>query len=313
MAEAVKNIVIDCDTGIDDALALLMAMKQESWNILGITAVAGNVPLEYTAKNCVRICTLAGKRIPVYAGAEKPLYREPHHAALVHGENGLGGVELPLGYEVEEESALSFLTRTAAALRDSGGFELITLGPLTNIALALKTDPSFAASVKRLTLMGGAVQGGNAAASAEFNILADAEAAKIVFQSGIPLTMIGLDVTNRTLLGEDVINRWQQDAHPVVKAAGSILHGYRKFLDGIGVSGVALHDPLAVGVVIDPEFVTTESLFVDIETKSSLSYGRTVGDLLHVTGKSPNTEVALEVDHERFVHYFIHTLESYRS
>jgi pyrimidine-specific ribonucleoside hydrolase len=309
MAENRRKIIIDCDTGIDDAVALLLALQYPGWDILGITAVAGNVPLELTAPNSVRICTLAGKQIPVYAGASDPLYRKRETGEAVHGKNGIGGVTLPLGYAVEKETALQFLTKTAREL--NGELELITLGPLTNIALAVKTDPAFAGAVRHLTLMGGAIRGGNRTAAAEFNIFADPEAARIVFQSGIPLTMVGLDVTNRALLSEETVENWRNSSHPTVSAAGNILHGYRPFLDGIRQKGTAMHDPLAVAAAIDPSLITTRNLYVDIETKSSLAAGKTVADELEVTGRSPNAAVALDADCDRFLAMFTHAIEGY--
>jgi pyrimidine-specific ribonucleoside hydrolase len=306
-----RPIIIDCDTGIDDAVAILTALKFPHWQIIGITAVAGNVPLELTAPNSVRVCTLAGKRIPVYPGADKPLYRQLKTGEAVHGANGLGGAVLDLGYAAEEESASSYLKRSAREL--GGMLELITLGPLTNIAYAVLTDPDFAPSVRHLTMMGGALRGGNAGMAAEFNIYADPEAARIVLQSGIPITMVGLDVTNRALLPGDVVDRWRDESVPAVRATGDILYGYRRYLDGILEDKTALHDPLAVAAAADPSLITTRDLYVDVETKSSVCLGRTVADEFGVTSKAPNVSVALDVDVERFLNFFIGSIESYGS
>lgn len=309
MSNSGKRIIIDCDTGIDDALALLLAIQYPDWEILGITAVSGNVPLEHTAPNCIRICTLAGKKIPVYAGAAQPLYRERHTAEMVHGKNGIGGVELPLGYDVEHEPALSYLTRIVHA--NPGDIEIIALGPLTNIAQAVLTDPHFSEQVGHLTIMGGAIHGGNATAAAEFNIYADPEAARIVFNAGIPMTMVGLDVTNWALLDYKIFDRWRNSDNAVVRTAGEILYSFRHFFDGIEMEGIALHDPLAVACVIDPTLITTRDLFIDIETKSSIASGKTVADELRVTGKEPNISAAVDLDLKRFLKLFIEAIEGY--
>ncbi|NQT61272.1 MAG: nucleoside hydrolase [Bacteroidetes bacterium] len=309
MSNSDKKIIIDCDTGIDDALALLLALQHSDWNILGITAVSGNVPLEHTAPNCIRICTLAGKKIPVYAGAAKPLYCKYRTAEQVHGKNGLGGVELPLGYDVEEEPALSYLTRTVR--ENPGDIEIIAVGPLTNIALAVLTDPHFSENVAHLTIMGGAIHGGNATAAAEFNIYADPEAAKIVFNAGIPMTMIGLDVTNRALLGFDVVERWRASDNTVVRTAGELLFSFHHLLDGIEAKGYALHDPLTIAYVMDPTLVTTRDLFIDVETKNSLANGKTVADELQVTGNKPNVSAAVDLQSNKFLKLFVDAIEGY--
>ncbi len=309
MSNSGKKIVIDCDTGIDDALALLIALQHPEWNILGITAVSGNVPLEHTVPNCIRICTLAGKKIPVYAGSAKPLYCEQRTAERVHGKDGLGGVKLPLGYAVEKESALSYVTGTVR--ENPGEIEIIAIGPLTNIALAILTDPHFSENVGHLTIMGGAIHGGNATASAEFNIWADPEAAKIVFNAGIPMTMIGLDVTNQAILGFDVVDRWKESDNAVVRTAGELLFSFHHFLDGIGAEGYALHDPLTIAYVMDSTLIATQDLYIDVETKNTLANGKTVADEFQVTGNNPNVSTAVDLDIDKFLKMFVDAIEGY--
>ena len=309
MSNSGKKIIIDCDTGIDDALALLVALQHPGWDTLGITAVAGNVGLEHTAPNSIRICTLVGQKIPVYAGAAKSLYCEYRSAERVHGANGLGGIELPLGYDVEQESALSFLTRSVR--ENPGEIEIVAIGPLTNIALAILTDPHFCENTGRLTIMGGAINGGNATPAAEFNVWADPEAAKIVFNAGIPMTMIGLDVTNQAILGFDVVDRWRCSDNLVVRTAGELLHSFHHFLDGIGAKGYALHDPLTIAYVMDPTLVTTQEMFIDVETKAAIANGKTVADIFKVTGNKPNISAAVDLDIDRFLKLFVDAIEGY--
>ncbi len=156
------------------------------------------------------------------------------------------------------------------------------------------------------------MRGGNITAVAEFNIYADPEAARIVFKAGMPFTMVGLDVTMRALLSHDIVERWRQERSPVLKAAGEMLYSYRHFYDGAAIPGVALHDPLTVAAAVDPALLVTQQLHVDVETRSTLSAGKTVVDELRVTGMPPNIAVALDLDCDRFLDMFISTIESYR-
>lgn len=304
-----RTVIIDTDPGIDDALALLLALNYKGWNIKGITTVAGNVPVDKTALNAIKICSLVGEKIAVYAGAEKPLYKKLDIATYVHGENGIGGVELTPGYEVEKEKAVDFLLNSSRELK--GKLELVTLAPLTNIASAIMLDETFSSRIKSILIMGGAVSGGNVTASAEYNIYADPEAARIVFQSGIPITMVGLDVTNRALLPEKKLYEWQASTNKIIKTAGDLLAGYMAFYDGIDAPGIALHDPFAMAAAIDPSIIQTEDYYIDIETRSPLSAGRTVADILHTTDKTPNVKAAMELNLDKFLDLFISSIESY--
>ena len=197
-----RLIIVDCDPGIDDALALLFLFKNLSGcTLLGITAVAGNVGVELTSLNAIRICTLAGITVPVYAGAGVPLSGYTRTAAAVHGADGLGGVSLPAGYGLQADSAQRVPAQRCGRTL-YGELEILALGPLTNLARAMLTDSAFTSRLKGITLMGGALEGGNVTPHAEFNIFADAEAADVVYQSGVPITMVGLDVTRKATTGE---------------------------------------------------------------------------------------------------------------
>src|SRR5246127_3101471 len=219
-----SRVIIDTDPGVDDALALLLAMSSPELKIEGITPVSGNVPLELTLPNALRMVEVAGRTdIPVAAGAKVPLVRRLVTAAYVHGENGLGGAVFP-------EPKIKPVAEPAADLirqiirKYPGEVTLITIGPLTNIATALNADPDLAGMVGRLVMMGGSLSGGNITPAAEFNVYVDPEAARIVFQSGIPISMVGLDVTRKTSLTEDHVRQLQASQNPASQAAATIAH-----------------------------------------------------------------------------------------
>ena len=273
-----SRVIIDTDPGVDDALALLLAMRSPELKIEGITPVAGNVPLELTLPNALRMVEVAGRaEIPVAAGAREPLVRRLVTAAYAHGENGLGGAAFPEPkIKPIPESAADFIRRTVR--KYPGEVTLITIGPLTNVGVALRGDPELAAMVRNLVMMGGSLSGGNITPAAEFNVYVDPEAARIVFQSGIPITMVGLDVTRKTTLTEQHVRRLEAAQNPVSQAAAKIgrnvLEHNRK--EGFLV-GPNMHDPLAVASFINPELLRYEDYYVDVETEGELTAGATLG------------------------------------
>ncbi|HLX75372.1 MAG TPA: nucleoside hydrolase [Terriglobales bacterium] len=273
-----SRVIIDTDPGVDDALALLLAMRSPELKIEGITPVAGNVPLKLTLPNALRMVEVAGRaEIPVAAGAREPLVRRLVTAAYAHGENGLGGAEFPEPkIKPIPESAADFIRRTVR--KYPGEVTLITIGPLTNVGVALRGDPELAAMVRNLVMMGGSLSGGNITPAAEFNVYVDPEAARIVFQSGLPITMVGLDVTRKTTLTEEHVRRLEAAQNPVSQAAAKIgrnvLEHNRK--EGFLV-GPNMHDPLAVASFINPQLLKYEDYYVDVETEGELTAGATLG------------------------------------
>ena len=273
-----SRVIIDTDPGVDDALALLLAMRSPELKIEGITPVAGNVPLKLTLPNALRMVEVAGRaEIPVAAGGREPLVRRLVTAAYAHGENGLGGAEFPEPkIKPIPESAADFIRRTVR--KYPGEVTLITIGPLTNVGVALRGDPELAGMVRNLVMMGGSLSGGNITPAAEFNVYVDPEAARIVFQSGIPITMVGLDVTRKTTLTEEHVRRLEAAQNPVSQAAAKIgrnvLEHDRK--EGFLV-GPNMHDPLAVASFINPELLKYEDYYVDVETEGELTAGATLG------------------------------------
>src|SRR4030088_1773822 len=216
------RVIIDTDPGVDDALALLLAMRSPELKIEGISAVAGNVPLELTLPNALRMVEIASRTdIPVAVGAKAPLMRRLVTAAYAHGENGLGGAVFPEPkIKPVSEPAAQFIRQVVR--KYPGEVTLITIGPLTNIASALNSDPELAAIIKSVVMMGGSLSGGNITPAAEFNVYVDPEAARIVFQSGIPITMVGLDVTRKTSLSEDHVRLLEAGQNPVSQGAATI-------------------------------------------------------------------------------------------
>ena len=273
-----SRVMIDTDPGVDDALALLLAMRSPELKIEAITPVAGNVPLDLTLPNTLRMVEIAGRTdIPVAGGANRPLLRQLVSATYAHGENGLGGAVFP-------EPATRPVPEPAAVLigqvvrKFPGEVSLITLGPLTNIAAALSADRELAGMVRSLVMMGGSLSGGNITPAAEFNIYVDPEAARIVFQSGIPITMVGLDVTRRTTLTDDHVRALEATQTPVSQAAAKIARNAITHTRERGfLVGPNMHDSLAVAAFLDPSLLNWKQYYVDVETWGELTAGETVG------------------------------------
>jgi len=272
------RVIIDTDPGVDDALALLLAMRSPELKIEAITAVAGNVPLDLTLPNALRMVEIAGRAdIPVAAGVKAPLVRRLVTAAYAHGENGLGGA-------VFAEPKTKPAAQSAAALiseivrKFPGEVTLLTIGPLTNIATALNADPQLAGMVRRLVMMGGSLSGGNITPAAEFNVYVDPEAARIVFQSGIPITMVGLDVTRKTSLTEEHLRQLQAGQNAVSQAAATIARNAIEHNRERGfVVGPNMHDSLAVAGFLDASLLQWKEYYVDVETAGELTAGETLG------------------------------------
>ena len=272
------RVIIDTDPGVDDALALLLAMRSPEVKIEAITAVAGNVPLELTLPNALRMVEIAGRTdIPVAGGAKAPLVRRLVTAAYAHGENGLGGAVFP-------EPKIKPVAQPAAELirqivrKYPGEVTLIPVGPLTNIATAVNLDAELANLVRGIVLMGGSLSGGNITPAAEFNIYVDPEAARIVFQSGIPITMVGLDATRKTSLTEEHVRTLEAAQNPVSQAAAKIARNAIEHNRQQGfLVGPNMHDSLAVATFLDPSLVKLKDYYVDVETTGELTAGETLG------------------------------------
>jgi inosine-uridine nucleoside N-ribohydrolase len=273
-----SRVIIDTDPGVDDAFALLLAMRSPELKIEAITPVAGNVPLELTLPNALRMVEIAGRTdIPVAAGAKQPLVRRLVTATYAHGENGLGGAVFPEPTtKPVSEPAAEVIRRIVN--KYPGEVTLITIGPLTNVAAALGTDSDLASKIRGLVMMGGSLSGGNITPAAEFNLYVDPEAARMVFQSGIPITMVGLDVTRKTSLTDEHVRQLSAGKSAVSQAAAKIA---RKAIDHtreLGfLIGPNMHDSLALSAFLDPSILKFENYYVDVEVDGELTAGQTLG------------------------------------
>jgi inosine-uridine nucleoside N-ribohydrolase len=301
-------VLLDCDPGHDDAIALLLALGSPELDLLGVTTVAGNQTLEKTTANAIRVLEHVGRDdVAVAAGADRPLMREPYVAAYVHGETGLDGPNLPPARRAPlAQHAVDFL---AERIRERGGaLTLVPTGPLTNVALLLAMHPD--ARPERIVLMGGAIAEGNVTPAAEFNVWADPEAARRVFESGIPVTMVGLDVTHRALVGPAEAERLRGAGRAATMVA-ELLDFYGGFhRRQYGWDGAPIHDAVAVAYVARPELLHVERRHVAIETSSELSRGRTLVDLWRRTTYEPNCDVAVDIDAAAFVELLIERISS---
>lgn len=303
-------VIIDCDPGLDDAVALFMAGANEKIDIKAVTVVAGNQTLDKVGNNALRILGFGRIDVPVAFGFEKPIVRELNIASEVHGEDGLYGVKIP--ESTLKPSNLHAIDLIAKILRESNEkITLIPMGPLTNIAMFLKIYSELKDKIERISLMGGAINGGNRTSAAEFNIFVDPEAADIVFKSGIPITMCGLDVTQKTIVFKDDIERIKSISNPVAKLVGEILENLSKYHKEDGIEGCYLHDPVAVSCVANPTIIKTTPLKVDIELQGKYTTGATVGNFNKRFNYNPNADVAFDIDRETFVKEIIELMKRY--
>ncbi len=301
-----EPIVLDCDPGHDDAIALLLALASPEVELLGVTTVAGNQTLEKTTANALRILEFVDRAdIPVAAGTDRPLFREPYVAKYVHGETGLDGPDLPPARGVPiDEHAVDFLGRHA------GGTTLVAVGPLTNVALLLARYPDV--KPERIVLMGGSIGLGNVIPAAEFNIWADPEAAARVFESGLDVTMIGLDVTHEALMTKADAERLRETGR-IGTLVAELWAFYNQFhSQTYGFDGSPIHDAVALAHVFRPDLVETANRHVAIECSSELTRGRTVVDLWRRTDNEPNAHVGVGIDGRAFIELLIERIAALR-
>ena len=320
-----KKIIFDTDPGTDDAMALMLALHSPELDVRAITVVPGNTTAKQGLENALRMVSLANRcEIPVAAGAQHPLFQKLITAEFWHGKNGLANIELPISRcKVDARFGPDLIIELVRGAPHE--ITLVPVGPLTNIALAIQKDPSIVLLVKEVILMGGSIKGGNVNAAAEANIYNDPEAAQIVFQAGWPVTMVGLDVGDKTLLGRKHLEQLARTHGPV----NDFIYGITKFLvelsEKFGDAGTPMYDPLAVGVAIDATLVTAPLMHVDVETHGEFTRGETVanrrgeiernvlhGDRYIIEGidkVQPNAKVCIEVQSDRFLQLFVSRIQ----
>ena len=299
----ISKIIIDTDPGQDDAVAILLALGSPELEVLGITCVAGNVPLALTQRNARIVCELAGRTdIPVFAGASRPMVRSLVTAEHVHGKTGLNGPALwEPTMPLRKEHAVDFIVKTLRLNRD-GAVTLCVLGPLTNIALALIKAPDISEHIHEIVLMGGGCfEGGNVTPAAEFNIYVDPHAAKVVFQSGIPLVVMPLDLTHKALTTRERVARFKALGNKAGIFTAEMLGFFERFdMEKYGSMGAPLHDPNVIAYLLKPELYKSREVNVEIETESALTMGMTVVDWWRVSGRQANATFMREVDDDGF-------------
>ena len=299
-----QKIIIDTDPGQDDAVAILLALASpDEIEVLGITAVAGNVPLSLTERNARIVCELAGRPdIAVYAGCDRPLRRKLVTAEHVHGKTGLDGPELPEPkIKLQEKHGVDFIIDTILQ-EPENSVSLCPLGPLTNIASAILKQPKIVSRIKQIVLMGGAYfEVGNITPTAEFNIFVDPDAAKIVFEAGIDMVVMPLDVTHKALVTGERNEAFRRLKSPVGIAVAEMTDFFERFdKEKYGSSGAPLHDPCVTAYLINPKIFSGKKINVEIETKSELTLGMTVADWWGVTDRKANTIFVGDLDSDGF-------------
>ncbi|MBU2598576.1 MAG: nucleoside hydrolase [Actinobacteria bacterium] len=311
-----KKIILDCDPGHDDMVAIILACSSDEIDLMGITTVAGNQTGDKTFINTLKVLTLINRiDIPVARGFDKPIFRKLTVAPRIHGVSGLDGAYLPepdikLLERVKtlDIHAVDFIIKSVKESDEK--VTIVPTGPLTNIAIALLKEPLIKDNIDRIILMGGAVYDSNITPASEFNIYVDPEAAKIVFESGIPITMVGLDVTNKAILTFKDIEELNNLQGRVSRVIAPLLKFFAQAnKDFFGIGGAPLHDALAVSYIIMPDTIKTKYLNVTIETEGKYTRGRTVVDVYNITGKEPNVDVAFEVNSLAFKKLIMNTIK----
>ena len=306
-----KRIIIDTDPGVDDALAFLLALASPEIKLEALTTTQGNVTLEKATRNALSVLELCGaSHIPVAKGSLLPLVQPLRASADVHGESGIGNSKLPEpGSQTIGKHAVDYLIERVLA--EPNEISIFPIGPLTNIAMAIRKEPRFAAAVKELVIMGGAIlEHGNITPLAEFNIYVDPHAAHIVFHSGIPITLIPLDVTHKCVLKQEHVDRLMNIHSPISRFIRDAMEVYLEASFALGYEGSSLHDPLTLATIIAPELLTLKEYYVNVDISGGVSMGKTFADILHSMKKPANMKVAMQVRGDDFVELFLQRMET---
>ena len=306
-----EKIILDCDPGHDDAVAIMLAAINPKIELLGITVVAGNQKLEKTVNNALKVCNHLNLNVPVYSGMSRPMIREQLIADDIHGETGLDGPKFEeLKIKAENKHAVNFIIDTL--MNSDEKITLVPTGPLTNIGMAIRFEPKIIEKINRIVLMGGSYQLGNMTPAAEFNILADPDAAHIVFSSGVKIVMMGLDLTRQASATKEVVEKIKSLNNKASKLFVDLMEFFAASQKNVfGWSAPPVHDPTTIAYIIDPECIEVKPMFCEIELWSERSYGRTLCDYFGILKKEPNVDVAVKLDFDRFWNLIYENLKLY--
>jgi len=308
-----EKIILDCDPGHDDAVAIMLAAINPKIELLGITVVAGNQKLEKTVNNALKVCNHLNLSVPVYSGMSRPMIREQLIADDIHGETGLDGPKFEeLKIKAEDKHAVNFIIDTL--MNSDEKVTLVPTGPLTNIGMAIRFEPRIIEKINRIVLMGGSYQLGNMTPAAEFNILADPDAAHIVFSSGVKLVMMGLDLTRQASATKEVVEKIKSLNNKASKLFVDLMEFFAASQKNVfGWTAPPVHDPTTIAYIIDPECIEVKPMFCEIELWSERSYGRTLCDYFGILKKKPNVDVAVKLDFDRFWNLVYENLKLYNN
>ena len=306
-----EKIILDCDPGHDDAVAIMLAAINPKIELLGITVVAGNQKLEKTVNNALKVCNHLNLDVPVYSGMSRPMIREQLIADDIHGETGLDGPKFEeLKIKAEDKHAVNFIIETL--MNSDEKITLVPTGPLTNIGMAIRFEPRIIEKINRIVLMGGSYQLGNMTPAAEFNIFADPDAAHIVFSSGVKIVMMGLDLTRQASATKEVVEKIKSLNNKASKLFVDLMEFFAASQKNVyGWSAPPVHDPTTIAYIIDPECIEVKPMFCEIELWSERSYGRTLCDYFGILKKEPNVDVAVKLDFDKFWNLVYENLKLY--
>ena len=306
-----EKIILDCDPGHDDAVAIMLAAINPKIELLGITVVAGNQKLEKTVNNALKVCNHLNLDVPVYSGMSRPMIREQLIADDIHGETGLDGPKFEeLKIKAEDKHAVNFIIDTL--MNSDEKITLVPTGPLTNIGMAIRFEPRIIEKINRIVLMGGSYQLGNMTPAAEFNILADPDAAHIIFSSGVKVVMMGLDLTRQASATKEVVEKIKSLNNKASKLFVDLMEFFAASQKNVfGWSAPPVHDPTTIAYIIDPECIEVKPMFCEIELWSEKSYGRTLCDYFGILKKEPNVDVAVKLDFDKFWNLVYENLKLY--
>lgn len=296
-----RKIILDCDPGHDDAVAIMLAGKSPAIELLGITVVSGNQTIEKTVNNALNVCQYLDLDVPVYSGSANPLIRTRAPIADdIHGETGLDGPTFePLTRSPHPGRAVDFIVDTL--LKSDGDISVVTTGPMTNLALAMRYEPAIVPKIREIVLMGGSHGYGNVTPAAEFNIITDAEAAYVAFNCGRPVTMVGLDVTRKVLCLPEIVDRMDEIKNRAARLFVDLMRFFNATQKRVfGWDGGPLHDPVTIAYLIDPSVLSLKKMYASVDIRGVDSYGRTNCDAFNYLGREPNVHVAIDIDVSKF-------------